>query len=238
MSYTVRRRAREIRSDALEREQDPRTPYIPSESYLSLVDGEHGQYRPGMRQLGVNTLCTNRALPLLLRPRGGHLEFDDHSGAPVEVVRCVAGPTPPRASPAFGDLSWGLISHLGMDFATLLRKPGAGAGALRHLLSLYASLAAPDHYAQIDGIVDVTTQGVVRPLPYPGPITFGRGIEVTVTCDESAFVGSSSFLLGSVLNRFFAKYASINSFTETVLCSRQRGEVLRWPIAAGQRSTL
>ena len=238
MSYTVRRRAREIKAEALQREHDPRTPYIPSEVYLTLVDGEHGQFRPGMRQLGVNTLCTNRALPLLLRPRGGHLEFEDHSGAPVEAVRCVAGPTPPRASPAFGDLSWGLISHLSMDFATLIRKPGEGAGALRHLLSLYSSLATRDHYAQIDGIVELSTQGVVRPLPFPGPMTLGRGLEVTLTCDESAFVGSSSFLLGSVLNRFFAKYASINSFTETVLRSQQRGEVMRWPIAAGQRSTL
>jgi type VI secretion system protein ImpG len=75
-------------------------------------------------------------------------------------------------------------------------------------------------------------------LPFPGPITFGRGIEVTVTCDDSAFTGASSFLLGAVLNRFFAKYASINSFTETVLRSQQRGEVMRWPIAAGRRSTL
>ncbi|HWO14021.1 MAG TPA: type VI secretion system baseplate subunit TssF, partial [Polyangiaceae bacterium] len=238
MSYTVRRRPRALDPDALERAQDPRTPYIPSESYLSLVDGDHGQFRPGMRQLSVNTLCTNRALPLLLRPRGGHLEFDDHSGAPVEAVRCVAGPTPPRASPAFGDVSWGLLSHLSMDFATLIRKPGEGAGALRHLLSLYSSLASREHFAQIDGIVDLTTQGVVRPLPFPGPMTFGRGLEVTVTCDESAFVGSSSFLLGAVLGRFFAKYASINSFTETVLRSQQRGEVMRWPIEAGQRSTL
>jgi type VI secretion system protein ImpG len=238
MSYTLRRRPRELKSDALERAQDARTPYIPSDTYLSLVDGDHGQFRPGMRQLSVSTLCTNRALPLLLRPRGGHLEFDDSSGAPVQVVRCVTGPTPPRASPAFGDASWGLLSHLSMDFATLLRKPGEGAGALRHLLGLYSNLAAREHYAQIDGVVDLTTQAVVRPLPYPGPMTFGRGLEVTVTCDESAFVGSSSFLLGSVLNRFFAKYASINSFTETVLRSQQRGEVMRWPIAAGYRSTL
>lgn len=238
MSYTARRRARELARDALEREQDPRTPYVPSETYLSLVDGEHGQFRPGMRQLGVSTLCTNRALPLSLRPRGGHLEFDDHSGAPVEAVRCVAGPTPPRASPAFGDVSWGLLSHLSMDFATLLRRPGEGAGALRHLLGLYSSLATREHEAQIDGIVDLTTQAVVRPLPYPGQMTFGRGMEITVTCDEGAFAGSSVFLLGSVLERFFAKYASINSFTETVLRSQQRGEVMRWPVAAGRRSTL
>ena len=237
-SYTVRRRPRELRPGALAHEQDPRAPYVPSDVYLSLVDGDHGQLRPGLRQLAVDTLCTNRALPLLLRPRGGHVELSDHSGAPVEAVRCLAGPTPPRVSPAFGDVSWGLLSHLSMDFATLLRKPGEGAGALRHLLSLYSSVATPEHYAQIDGIVDLSNRGVVRPLPYPGPMTFGRGLEVTVTCDESAFVGSSAFLLGAVLNQFFAKYASINSFTETVLRSRQRGEVIRWPMAPGQRPTL
>src|SRR5690606_508614 len=42
MSYTVRRRARELKSDALERVQDPRAPYISSDVYLSLVDGDHG----------------------------------------------------------------------------------------------------------------------------------------------------------------------------------------------------
>ena len=42
------------------------------------------------------------------------------------------------------------------------------------------------------------------------------------------------FLLGSVLERFFAKYVSINSFTETVLRSIQRGEIMRWPASLGQ----
>ena len=238
MSYTVRRRPRALKAGSADRERDARTPYVPSETYLALVDGEHGQFRPGMRQLGVDTLCTNRALPLLLSPRGEHLEFENHTAAPVEVVRCLAGPTPPRASAAFGDTSWGLISHLSVDFMTLLRKEGDGAGALRRLLSLYASSAARDHFAQIEGISDVTTRSVVRPLPLAGCMTFGRGIEVTLTCDDRAFAGTSSFLLGAVLNRFFAKYASINSFTETVLRSQQRGEVMRWPIASGRRSTL
>jgi type VI secretion system protein ImpG len=166
------------------------------------------------------------------------LEFEDHSGAPVTTVRCVAGPTPPRTSAAFGDLSWGLISHLSLDFMTLLRREGEGAGTLRHLLGLYSAVSTRDHHAQIDGIVALSTQGVVRPLPCSGQVSFGRGIEVTVTCDDRAFTGTSAFLLGAVLNRFFAKYASINSFTETVLRSQQRGEVMRWPIAAGRRSTL
>ena len=62
--------------------------------------------------------------------------------------------------------------------------------------------------------------GITRALPVPGPTTFGRGLEVSVTCDEAAFEGSGVFLLGAVLERFFAKYVSINSFTETVLRTR------------------
>ena len=56
--------------------------------------------------------------------------------------------------------------------------------------------------------------------------------------DETAFQGSGVFLLGSVLQRFFAKYVSLNSFTETVLRTVQRGEVMRWPARSGLRPTL
>ena len=75
----------------------------------------------------------------------------------------------------------------------------------------------------------------MRRLPGRGPITFGRGLEVQVACDESAFEGVGAFLLGAVLERFFARYVSINSFTETVLSSSTRGEVMRWPVRLGQR---
>jgi type VI secretion system protein ImpG len=71
-----------------------------------------------------------------------------------------------------------------------------------------------------------------------GPAIFARGLEVTVECDETSFEGTSVFLLGSVLDRFFAKYVSINSFTETVLRSLQRGEVARWPAKVGRRPVL
>lgn len=238
MHYTVRRKARPLRSGLLELEQDPHNPYVPSETFLSLVDGSHGQGRPGLRQLSVETLCTNRALPLLLSTRGAHLKFEELSGAPISAVHCLAGPTRPRASPAFGDVSWGLLSHVSLDFLTLTKRPDESASALRQLLGLYASLSSADNMAQIEGIVAVQTRGVVRPLAMPGPMTFGRGIEISLTCDERAFEGTGPFLLAAVLEQFFAKYASINSFTETVLKTQQRGEVMRWPTTLGQRTAL
>ena len=44
-----------------------------------------------------------------------------------------------------------------------------------------------------------------------------------------------AFLLASVLEEFFAKHASLNSFTETALDVVGRGEVMRWPTRFGQR---
>jgi type VI secretion system protein ImpG len=66
----------------------------------------------------------------------------------------------------------------------------------------------------------------------------GRGLEVNLECDEAAFQGTGAFLLGAVLERFFAKYVSINSFTETTLKTLQRGEIMRWPMKNGQRQVL
>ena len=56
-----------------------------------------------------------------------------------------------------------------------------------------------------------------------------------MTCDEAAFEGSGVFLLGAVLERFLARYVSINSFTETVLRTVARGDIMRWTTRAGQR---
>ena len=84
----------------------------------------------------------------------------------------------------------------------------------------------------------MSSQQVSRRIPIPGPIAFGRGLEVTVEFDDGAFEGTGIFLLGSVLAQFFSRYVSINSFTETIIRSHDRGEVMRWPAKIGQRQIL
>jgi type VI secretion system protein ImpG len=56
--------------------------------------------------------------------------------------------------------------------------------------------------------------------------------------DELAFEGASAFLFGSVLDRYFARHVSINSFTELVLRSETRDEINRWRQQWGARATL
>jgi type VI secretion system protein ImpG len=86
---------------------------------------------------------------------------------------------------------------------------------------------------RLRGIESVTGRPIVRRLKQKNGFNAARGVEITVTLDEKAFEGIGVFLLGAVLDRFFAEYSSINSFTETVIETKQRGTIKRWPPRGG-----
>mgnify|MGYP006187569877 CR=1 FL=1 len=46
--------------------------------------------------------------------------------------------------------------------------------------------------------------------------------------------GTGAYVLGSVLEQFFAKYVSLNSFTETRIMSTARGVIMQWPARVGR----
>jgi type VI secretion system protein ImpG len=106
------------------------------------------------------------------------------------------------------------------------------------MLSLYHDQFDAATRRQIEGIKHVAAVPVTRRIPVPGPVTYGRGLEVTLTCDDAAFEGSGAFLLASVLQHFFARYVSLNSFVETVLRTLERNEVARWHANPGKRPIL
>jgi type VI secretion system protein ImpG len=231
--YQVRRDTRVMSGQ--QRRQGPRSSYIGSEIFLTLVDVHEAPYRTDLRQLGVDTLCTNRDLVLSMPVGAGKTDFTVESGAPVESVRCVAGPTAPQASFAQGETAWRLVSHLSLNYLSLLDQDAEqGATALRELLRLYCGIEDSPAHRQIDGLRSVTAQSIVRRLPLPGPITYGRGLQVCVTVDEGAFEGGSVFVFGAVLEQFFAKYVALNAFTETQIKSTTRGLIMQWPTRVGR----
>jgi type VI secretion system protein ImpG len=235
--YTVHRQPRMLSTK--QRAQGARSSYVGSEVFLALVDPDEAPFRSQLKQLAVAVTCSNRDLPLHLPLGQGTSDFSLETGAPVAAVRCVAGPTPPRPSYAHGDPTWRLISHLSLNYLSLTDAAnGGGASALRELLALYGDCGDAVIRRQIDGVRSVSSQPVTRRLPLPGPAAFGRGTQVTLTCDECAFEGSGVFLLGAVLERFFSKHVSLNSFTETALQTVQRGEIARWPARIGRRPLL
>lgn len=214
--------------------------YSGSEVYLSLVDAASAPYRTDLRQLAIEVLVTNRHLPLTMAVGLEGSDFSLEGGGPVHSVRCVTGPTPPKPAVVEGELLWRLVSHLSLNYFSLVGEAQGEDSAVpfRELLRLYTNEGDRGTHRLLEGVLGVASRPVTRRVSSPGPVAFVRGSELTLRLDEAAFEGTGVFLFGAVAERFFAKFASINSFTETVVVSTQRGEVMRWPIQTGTRPTL
>jgi type VI secretion system protein ImpG len=235
--YTIHREPRMLSTK--QRKMGSRASYSGSEVYLSLVDIRNAPYSSALQQLSVKTMCTNRDLPLQIPIGKSTTDFTLETGAPVESIRCVAGPTRPKPSQANGNASWKLISHLSLNYLSLVdSNEQDGAAALRELLFLYADESDAATERQIEGVKSISSRPITRRLPTTGPISFGRGLEITLNCEDGAFEGTGVYLLGSVLEEFFSRYVSMNSFTETLLRTEDRGEVARWPARIGRRPRL
>ncbi|MRV71526.1 type VI secretion system baseplate subunit TssF [Duganella sp. FT92W] len=230
--YHLRREPRLV--SQRQRRVGPRSSYIGSEAFISIVDANEAPYSEDLRQLGLTVWCTNRDLPLSMPLGVGKTDFILDSGAPVTAVRCVAGPSQPHASFAEGSVAWRLLNHLSLNYLSLTDSdPRQGAVALREMLSLYCHAGDMNGQRQVEGVQSIATSPVTRRMPSPGPIAFARGLQLTVTLDDAAFEGTGAFLLGGVLAHFFAQYVSINSFTETVVRTVSRGDIMRWPARGG-----
>ncbi|MCX9156615.1 type VI secretion system baseplate subunit TssF [Niveibacterium sp. 24ML] len=235
--YTLRREPR-LYSEKQKR-VGARSSYIGSEVFISLVDPQEAPYRPDLRQLSLRALCTNRDLPILMPLGLTRSDFSLDISAPVESIKAIKGPCKPYAAIADGASAWKLVSHLSLNYLSLLDSDKqSGAAALREMFELYASTSDAGMRRQIEGLRSIEARPVVTRLPMPGPLCFGRGIQITLDVDELAFEGGSAFLLGAVLERFFARHVSLNSFTETVLRSISRGQIMHWRPRCGLRPTL
>ena len=211
-----------------ERLKGARTNYLGSEMYLSLVDRTQTPYGAGLTQLAVRAMVTNRDLPMLL-PTGGSGVFHLSAGGPVLSIRTPVSPTRPRPTLAQGESAWRLISNLSLNYLSLVdTEHGTGAEGLRELIGLYAPSGDRTLQRRLEGIQRVETRPIVRRMADDTLSTAVRGLEIAIHCDEDHFEGAGPYLLVSVLARFMANYVTLNSFTETVLKTPQRGEIARW----------
>ncbi len=208
-----------------------------TEVFLSLVDLGFDPSAPADWTVDVETTCLNRDLPARL-PFGGdqpRLQLTA-GGALIGKVSCLTPPTPTvRPKPGRGTL-WRLVSHLALNHLTLADQDGK-ADALREVLKLYDVGESEEARKMIEGVVSVRHRRVAGRVG--GALDGGvcRGVEVTVRFDEDAYSGGGLYLFASVLERFFALYCTVNSFTKFVAVTRQREGVLcRWPPRAGERA--
>jgi type VI secretion system protein ImpG len=198
---------------------------------LSFVDLDFNPARPATDTVFAQVECTNRGLAEAL-PAGHPLQVE--VPAPLSGVTALHVPTPQLDPPVGSAAMWRLVSQLSLNHLSLDGE--AGVQAMREILRLYAPYGRASVHQEIGGVRALRCRPVARRIGSDAWRGFVRGTEVEVTLDEDAFPGGGAFLMAAVLDRFFGRYAALNSFTQTVLRSRQREEAwMRWPPRAGRQ---
>jgi type VI secretion system protein ImpG len=193
------------------------------ETQLSIVDIDFDPAEVETDTISLELSCTNRDLPSALSygMRGGDLFLE--GGSSVRAISFLRKPTPSYRFERGRGAHWRLISHLSLNHLSLA---GGGIDAFREMLTLYDLPRSPASQRQIGGIVAVAHKAASTWLQGNPFACLVRGIEVALTVDEEAFVGSGIHAFAQIVERFLGLYVHANSFTQLVIKSSKNGEEL------------
>jgi type VI secretion system protein ImpG len=210
--------------------QHGRDSYSGVDTYISFVSAKEEPALPEIETLFLELTCSNRHLAGELKlgeicvPTGHSPEF-----VTFENITVVTPSFPP---PLEAGLHWKLISNMSLNYISL-----ANVEALRVILSAYDFGAhyhvqtARESQLRREGIAKIRTQPV-DVLHRGAPI---RGLRTHIDMEEDKFADAGDlYLFASILNEFFALYASINSFHQLEV-QTERGEVYLWTPRQGQQ---
>lgn len=231
--YAMKRKPRLLSEK--QKQVGTRSIYLGSETYIALVSNHKKMLHREISQIEVDLLCTNRDLPLHITLGSGPTDFTLDVAAPVLSIKCISEITEPKPALDASEQSWRFINQLSLNYLSLVGKDGKqGAEAVKKLLSLFVFSKNDGMLSQVEAVQSVLFSSVSKQILHNEQLTYCRGIEINLTCDETAFEGAGLFLFASVLEHFFARYVSVNSFTQFVLHSVQRGELKRWQPRLGK----
>jgi type VI secretion system protein ImpG len=189
--------------------------------------------------LSVDALCTNRDLPAELPFGGGQPAFHLVEGvSATSGVTCLTAPTPALRPRLREGRSWRLISHLSLGHLSLVGGEAA-AESLREVLRLYDLRDTSETRATISSLLGANARPGTARVPGTRRGSFCRGLDVALEFDPRLWDTAGAFLLATVLERFLALHATVNSFVRTTVMLRgQPGPVVAFPPRAGARVLL
>ncbi len=193
------------------------------EAQISIVDIDFDPAEVETDTLNLELTCSNRDLPALLPygQRGGDLFLEGGSSA-----RAISFLRKPSLSYRFErghNAHWRLISHLALNHLSLA---DGGVEAFREMLALYDLPRSASSQRQIGGIAGIEQRPASAWLSGNPFTCLVRGVDVRLSIDEEAFVGSGIHAFAHIVERFLALYVHANSFTRLVVVSNKSGEDL------------
>ncbi|MEC5164098.1 MULTISPECIES: type VI secretion system baseplate subunit TssF [unclassified Janthinobacterium] len=193
------------------------------ETEISIVDIDFDPAAIETDTLSLELSCTNRDLPASLTYglRGGDLFFE--GGSSVSTISFLRKPSASHRFQRGRGAHWRLISHLALNHLSLA---GSGLEAFQEMLTLYDLPRSATSQRQIGGIAAISHQAANAWLPGNPFACLVRGIEVRLSIDEEAFVGSGIHAFAHIVERFLGLYVHANSFTRLLVVSKKTGEEL------------
>jgi type VI secretion system protein ImpG len=193
------------------------------ETQISIVDIDFDPAEVETDTLSLELTCTNRDLPASLAYgiRGGDLFLE--GGSSVNTISFLRKPTASNRFEQGRGAHWRLISHLSLNHMSLA---DGGLDAFREMLALYDLPRSASSQRQIGGIAAIAHKAANAWLPGNPFACLVRGVEVRLTIDEEAFVGSGIHAFAHIIERFLGLYVHANSFAQLVIVSNKTGEEL------------
>ncbi|MDG2381844.1 MAG: type VI secretion system baseplate subunit TssF [Pirellulaceae bacterium] len=179
--------------------------------------------------------------------------------------RCLTRPTPIRRVDMDHSHLWKLVSNLSLNHLSIISPENEPkrfrakndpinsvkgsdettndrVAAIRDVLSVYDLGVSFGKPFPFEAIVDLSSHRCARrvseqQLPLRIHAGFYRGVSIRLTVQRERFAGHCLYLFASVLDRFFALYSSLNSFTQlTVQFEHEyEGREWSWPARSGER---
>jgi type VI secretion system protein ImpG len=203
---------------------------------LTLVDLSSHPVLPDVDTLTVRTTCTNRDLPARLPFGNENGDFDIEGMSSVKRIVALKKPTPPLRPETGRSVLWRLISHLSLNYLSMVQD---GREALQEILKLYNFTNSAFSEKQIEGIAALSSRKHFARVISENGISFARGVAVDIEFDEDQFVGGGTYLFAQVMEHFLGLYVSVNSFSQLTARPQQRKEVIwQWPPRAGRKVLL
>lgn len=193
------------------------------EAQISIVDIDFDPAEVETDTLNLELTCSNRDLPALLPygQRGGDLFLE--GGSSVRAISFLRKPTSSYRFERGHNAHWRLISQLALNHLSLA---DGGVEAFREMLALYDLPRSPSSQRQIGGIAAIEQQPASAWLSGNPFTCLVRGVDVRLSIDEEAFIGSGIHAFAHIVERFLALYVHANSFTRLVVVSNKSGEDL------------
>jgi type VI secretion system protein ImpG len=206
------------------------------EVFLTLVNDGGRPQLGDFEVLTVRCTCTNGDLPSKLPFGDAKGDFDAEGAAAAPIIVALRKPTRTIRPPLGQDVLWRLISHLSLNYLSIVEE---GRGALQEILRLYDFPGSVDASRQIEGITAVRSERRFSRVISENGISYVRGVGVELELDEEQFVGGGVYLFASIIEQFLGHYVTLNSFSQLRVTTRQRKESLReWAPRAGHRILL